>query len=145
MIARTRSEDETRAVARRLAARLKGGELICLKGPLGSGKTRFVQGLAAGLGFKGRVTSPTFTLAREYQGRKLRLYHVDLFRVAGSDLRLLGLDDFLSDPRGVCAIEWAEVAGEGLPADRLDVDFKTLADDSRRLTLHNRGRLRLAP
>ena len=79
----TTSEAETRTLARRLAAGLKGGDVVCLRGPLGSGKTRFVQGLAAGLGFKGRVTSPTFTLVREYQGKKLRLYHLDLFRVAG--------------------------------------------------------------
>lgn len=134
----TKSEEETRRVARRLAARLKPGDVVCLSGPLGSGKTRFVQGLAAGLGYKGRVTSPTFTLVREYQGRRLRLYHVDLFRVAGADLRLLGWEDCLCDPRGVCAIEWSEVAGRGLPRRRLDVTFETLSEHERRITVDPR-------
>jgi len=131
----TGSEEETRSLARRLAARLKGGDVVCLRGPLGSGKTRFVQGLAAGLGFKGRVTSPTFTLVREYQGRKLRLYHVDLFRVAGADLRLVGLEDYFNDPKGVCAIEWPEVGGESLPARHLDVTLEPISEQERRITL----------
>src|SRR6185503_5897401 len=78
----SRSEDETRALARDIGRKLKPGAVLCLTGPLGSGKTRFVQGLAAGLGCKGRITSPTFTLVREYRGRKVTLYHLDLYRVA---------------------------------------------------------------
>lgn len=130
----TRSETETRALARRIAARLKGGEVIALIGPLGSGKTRFVQGLAAGLGFKGGVASPTFTIARQYKGR-LRLNHLDLFRLDSSDLPGIGIEDFLDDPGAATAIEWADVAGDSLPLDRLQVTLTPLDGESRRLAL----------
>lgn len=134
----TSSEAETRALASDLAKSLKPGAVLCLSGPLGSGKTRFVQGLAAGLGCRGRVTSPTFTLVREYRGKKATLYHVDLYRVAGTDLRLMGLDDYLLDPKGICAIEWAEVAGKGLPPGRLEIAIEPLGETKRRLRIRSR-------
>ena len=139
MVVKTRSQEETRALARSLARHLKPGDFICLSGPLGAGKTRFVQGLAAGLGFKGGVLSPTFTLAREYQGKELKLYHLDLFRLKAKQLRMIGWEEFISDPTAACAVEWAEIAENGLPPDRLEARIASLKDGSRRLSLKATG------
>lgn len=135
----TKSEQETRELARRLARVLKPGAVLCLSGPLGSGKTRFVQGLAAGLGLHGRITSPTFTLVREYRGRGLTLHHLDLYRVGARDLRLMGWEDYLDDPRAVCAIEWSEKAEAGLPPDRLEVAIDPVGESERRITVRATG------
>lgn len=116
----------TRALASRLAARLKGGEVLCLFGPLGAGKTTFVQGLARALGANAAATSPSFMLVREYRTRRRRprtIYHMDFYRVAAEEIPNLGLEDYLSDPDGVCVIEWAEAALTRLPGDRLELLF----------------------
>ena len=104
----TRSEDETIAAGRSLAAALQPGAVVLLSGDLGAGKTAFVRGLAEGLGFDTReVTSPTFTLVHEYRGGRLPLIHVDLYRLDRADLDEIGLDEDLA-ARGVVAVEWAE-------------------------------------
>jgi tRNA threonylcarbamoyladenosine biosynthesis protein TsaE len=104
----TASEDDTRALARELAADLAAGDTILLIGDLGAGKTAFVRGLAEGLGIDpGEVTSPTFTLVHEYRGGRLPLIHVDLYRLDAADLDEIGLDADLA-AQGVLAIEWAE-------------------------------------
>lgn len=129
----TCSEQETTDVGRRLAARLQGGSIVLLFGDLGAGKTAFVRGLAEGLGADPRdVSSPTFTLIQEYPGR-LRLYHVDLYRVAPAEVDDLGVDQ-LGDGRGVVAIEW----GERLPRPiegAVEVRIEDLGDDTRRITI----------
>lgn len=126
----TTSPRATQAAAARLARRLKGGEVVCLFGPLGSGKTTFIQGLVRALGSRTPATSPSFMLVREYRsGPRARkagprtVYHMDFYRVAPNEIANLGLEDYLSDPDGVCLIEWAEAALESLPADRLEVRF----------------------
>ncbi len=102
------SETETRAVAAALASRLRPGDVLLLHGDLGTGKTAFVRGLAAGLGIDpDDVTSPTFTLVHEYRGGRLPIVHVDLYRVDGTDLDDIGLDEALARA-GIVAIEWAE-------------------------------------
>jgi tRNA threonylcarbamoyladenosine biosynthesis protein TsaE len=104
----SRSEADTRAVARALAADLKAGATVLLSGDLGAGKTAFVKGLAEGLGIDpGDVTSPTFTLVHEYRGGRVPLVHVDLYRLDRADLDDLGLDADVA-AGGVTAIEWAE-------------------------------------
>jgi len=104
----TRSEDETAAVARTLAAALKAGDVVLLHGDLGAGKTAFVRGLAEGLGVaREDVSSPTFTLVQEYRGGRLPLFHVDLYLLNDPrEIDDLGLDEIALD--GVLAIEWAE-------------------------------------
>lgn len=110
---------ETKALGRRLAAPLRGGEVICLEGPLGAGKTTLVQGLAEGLGVVQRVTSPTFVLSSIYRGSRLLLSHLDLYRLSGgSEFTAAGLEDPLWD-ESVCVIEWAEKVAELLPEDRI--------------------------
>jgi tRNA threonylcarbamoyladenosine biosynthesis protein TsaE len=104
----TRSEAETAAAARDVAARLGAGDVVLLFGDLGAGKTAFVKGLAEGLGVPAdQVSSPTFTLVQEYRGGRLPLFHVDLYRLDDPrEVDDLGLDEIADD--GVLAIEWAE-------------------------------------
>lgn len=104
----TASEEDTRLQAATFASTLGPGAVLLLSGDLGSGKTAFVRGVAAGLGIDpDEVTSPTFTLVHEYRGGRLPLVHVDLYRLERADLDEIGLDSELAS-RGVLAIEWAE-------------------------------------
>ena len=101
----SKSVEDTFALAKRVAAKLVGGEAILLSGNLGAGKTTFTKGLAKALGVDDVVTSPTFTFMKEYKGR-LDLYHFDMYRVSDEDeLYELGLNDYLYKD-GVCVIEW---------------------------------------
>ena len=132
--------ERTRTVAARVADLLLPGDLLCLRGDLGAGKTTFVQGLAAGLGVPGVVTSPTFTLVHEHLGGRLPLFHFDLYRLeAPSLLDELGFADYHRVGNGVVAVEWPERAGDALPAERLDVALGE-AGEGRRITLTGRGR-----
>jgi len=117
----SQSAAETDRLGRAMGRALGGGEVLALYGDLGSGKTAFVRGLAAGLGAPPRsVSSPTFVLIHEYSGR-LRLIHADLYRIGQeSELRHLGLPDY-QDGQAVLAVEWADKAGAELPQDRLEV------------------------
>ncbi len=102
------SPAETIALARTFAATLRRGDVLALCGDLGAGKTHFVKGLAAGLGATASVTSPTFTLIREYPDGRLSLFHFDFYRLDDEDEALkIGLDEYL-DGDGACVIEWAE-------------------------------------
>jgi tRNA threonylcarbamoyladenosine biosynthesis protein TsaE len=115
----TRSADQTRAVGHSIAQLLRPGDVIIVAGELGSGKTTFVQGVAAGLGVDATVVSPTFTLAREYAGR-IPLVHVDVYRLdRGNEIIDLGLEELADD--AVLAVEWGDVAAAYLPPEHLEV------------------------
>lgn len=130
----TRSEDETRALARQLATELEAGATLLLMGDLGAGKTAFVRGLAEGLGIDpGDVTSPTFTLVHEYRGGRLPLVHVDLYRLDRADLDEIGLDGDLA-AQGVLAIEWAERLTRDVPA-AIAIRIQDTADDCRTIVV----------
>lgn len=104
----SRSEEETRRVGRRLAARLLEGGVVLLEGDLGVGKTVFVRGLAEGLGVDpGEIQSPSFTLVREHHGERGRLLHIDLHRLTPKEVPGVGLEEWLAGP-GVKVVEWAE-------------------------------------
>ena len=108
------SEAETEAFGERLAAALSPGAVVAYRGGLGMGKTAFTRGLARGLGCRGRVTSPTFTIVNEYEG-PTPLFHFDMYRLNGSeDLFDIGWEDYLSRG-GVCAVEWSEQVADALP------------------------------
>jgi tRNA threonylcarbamoyladenosine biosynthesis protein TsaE len=129
----TSSEDETAAAGETLAATLRAGDVILLFGELGAGKTAFVRGLARGLGApEADVSSPTFTLVQEYEGR-VTLYHVDLYRLEPNELEDLGLEELISGD-GVVAIEWAE-RWHGRPDDVIEVRLEHAGEDRRRLTI----------
>lgn len=122
---RTRSEAQTIGLGRELGRLLHSGAVVALRGDLGSGKTRFVQGMAQGLGVppSEQVSSPSFALIHEYLGGRLPLYHVDLYRLPqGSFDPELGLEEYIHG-QGVCAIEWAERVLPWLPEERLDVEL----------------------
>lgn len=120
----TRSEAETEALGARLAAVLAPGTVVAYRGGLGMGKTAFTRGLARGLGYKGRVTSPTFTIVNEYEGGRLPLFHFDMYRLEGADALFdIGWEDYL-DRGGVCAVEWSELTEEALPPETV---FVTIA------------------
>ena len=117
----THSPEETWALAAELAGELGSGTVIALHGDLGAGKTCFIQGYAAALGIDEPVTSPTYTLIGEYQGGRLPLHHIDLYRLSGPEEALgLGLEEYF-DADGITAIEWAERAEGLLPPDLLHI------------------------
>ncbi|HEX8070415.1 MAG TPA: tRNA (adenosine(37)-N6)-threonylcarbamoyltransferase complex ATPase subunit type 1 TsaE [Pyrinomonadaceae bacterium] len=110
----SRAEAETFALGARVGAGLAGGETLLLDGPLGAGKTVFVKGLAAGLGLDvDEVTSPSFTLVNRYDGGRLTLYHLDLYRLpdGAAAAHAVDLDELLADARAVVVVEWAERLG----------------------------------
>lgn len=128
----TKSEQETAAVAKALAAQLHGGDVILLSGTLGAGKTAFVRGLAEGLGIDPlEVSSPTFTLVHEYRGGRLTLYHVDLYRLDRAATDDLGLDE-LGVAGGVLAIEWPDRLTHRLEGAR-QVHIEIVDDTTRRI------------
>lgn len=111
-----KSVEETWEVARRFARDLKPGDVVCLEGDLGAGKTTFTQALADELGVSGRVTSPTFCIVQEHHGKQL-LVHMDLYRLHGEDdVDAVGWEDYIS--RGaIMVVEWPERAGTLIPPD----------------------------
>ena len=134
----THSEVETRVLAARLAALLRPGDVLALVGDLGAGKTRFVQGLARGLGVPDDVpvTSPTFTLLATYRQGRLPLFHFDLYRLANEeDLARIGAEEYLWG-EGVCAVEWAERAPKMMPDDTLWIHL-SFAGEIRRLVFRS--------
>jgi tRNA threonylcarbamoyladenosine biosynthesis protein TsaE len=132
-VLRTESEDQTAAVARRLAGRLLPGAVVLLTGQLGSGKTAFVKGLASGLGIDPEeVSSPTFTLIQEHAGARV-LRHVDLYRLHGAEIDDLGLDE-LTQEGAVVAIEWAERLSAP-PAGAIHVTIADLGGDAREISI----------
>jgi tRNA threonylcarbamoyladenosine biosynthesis protein TsaE len=128
------SESETEAAGKRLAQMLGRGGVAALSGELGAGKTAFVRGLAEGLGIASRVTSPTFAIVNEYDGR-IPLFHFDLYRITGEDeLFELGWDDYL-ERGGVVAAEWSENAAEALPAQTVYVRIEKTGEHTRRIDI----------
>lgn len=128
------SEVETRALAARLASLCRPGDVIVLSGGLGVGKTTFVGGLADGLGVEEDITSPTFVLMRAYRSGFMPLIHVDVYRI-GSSLEFDDLEAIELGRDGVVAIEWGDVIGAALPADRLNVELAMTDDGSRNVAL----------
>ncbi|MBK5306192.1 MAG: tRNA (adenosine(37)-N6)-threonylcarbamoyltransferase complex ATPase subunit type 1 TsaE [Frankiaceae bacterium] len=131
-----RGAEATVALGGRLATELRAGDLLVLSGPLGAGKTALAQGIGAGLDVQGRVTSPTFVLARVHRGR-LPLVHVDAYRLrdAGGRLELDDLDLDASLPDSVTVVEWGEGLVEGLTDSRLDVQLQRPSEDARTVTV----------
>lgn len=130
----SRSEADTAGLAQRVATLLRPGDVLRLNGPLGAGKTRFVQGLAAALGTGGGVVSPTFSLIHEYDG-PVPLIHIDAYRLRDSDeFRELGGEELLVSPSILC-IEWADRIADVLLPDALWIDIQPVGPTARRLRL----------
>ncbi len=137
------SVEETWALAREVAATLKPGDVVCLEGDLGAGKTTFTQGLAKALGVQGRVTSPTFCIVQEHRAERAApgapslLVHMDLYRLHGEDdVLAIGWEDYLEEG-AVAVVEWPERAGSLIPTDALHIEFRHAeGDESRSVRLH---------
>ena len=128
------SPAETEAIGRQLAERIDVGGVLALKGELGSGKTLFVKGLVAGLGSSADVTSPTFTIAHEYRGGRLPVYHFDFFRLEDSQsLARLGIDDYFFGD-GLSVIEWADRFPEFIPEHARRILFEIKSETQRAIT-----------
>jgi tRNA threonylcarbamoyladenosine biosynthesis protein TsaE len=129
---RTTSVDETIALGERLGRVAERGDLVCVWGELGAGKTQLAKGVARGLGISDTVNSPTFILMNEYAGR-LPLFHVDLYRLADAADALAGgvIDD--RQIEGVTVVEWPERMGDVLPVNRLDVRIDGSGDEAREI------------
>jgi len=137
------SPEETAAIGETLGEALLGGEVICLSGPLGAGKTCLAQGIARGLGVPedACVSSPSFIMINQYRGR-VPVYHVDLFRVgSGKEVEDLGLLEFLEGPQ-VTIIEWADKATSFLPEERIAVRLVIRGESERELVFDVPDRLR---
>lgn len=134
----TADEKQTFELGKRLAQTLKGGEVIALDGDLGCGKTVFTKGLAKGLGISGNVSSPTYTIVKEYSGR-LDLFHFDVYRIEDEDeMTEVGFDEYLKKG-GVCIIEWACLIKDILPENTIYIKMKKLSDSEREITAENTG------
>ena len=124
----TTAAEETIALARMFAGRLKRGDVVALYGDLGSGKTQFVKGVCQAFKTHTPATSPSFVILNRYDGMdehhcEILLYHFDLYRVKSvTEIYDLGYEEFLQND-GVCLIEWAEMLGDLLPEQRYDVRF----------------------
>ena len=128
------STQETEQFGEEVAKSLRGGDVLAFTGSLGMGKTAFTRGLARGLGCRGRVTSPTFTIVNEYDG-KTPLFHFDMYRLGSSDeLFDIGWDDYLARA-GVCAVEWSERVSDALPDDTIYVDIARGEEDENTRTI----------
>jgi tRNA threonylcarbamoyladenosine biosynthesis protein TsaE len=120
---KTNSPEETSELGKKIAEALKAGDVVVLSGELGAGKTHLAQGIARGLGVEGYVKSPTFNIIHVYDGGRLLLYHIDLYRIEGAlELENLGLEEYIYG-KGVSVIEWGERAEELLPDEAIRIQL----------------------
>lgn len=130
---KTTSWEQTFELAKNWASNLKGGDIITLRGQLGAGKTVFTKGLAAGLGIKSPVLSPTFVLFRQYKGEQWDLYHFDMYRLSdASEAYEAGFDEYIGKETAITVIEWADKVKDMLRNITYSVDI-TYIDDNTRL------------
>ena len=138
MVIETRKPEETYELGRKMGREAEPGQIICLSGDLGVGKTVFTQGFAAGLGIEGPVNSPTFTILQQYEDGRLPLYHFDVYRIGDvSEMDEIGYEDcFYGD--GVSLVEWGGLIEEILPEDVITVKIEKDLEkgfDYRRITV----------
>lgn len=133
----TTSEQETEALAERLAGTLRGGDVVAFRGGLGAGKTAFTRGLGRGLGVTDPVSSPTFAIANAYRGGRLLLVHFDMYRVETPEaLEATGYYDFMEERDDVVyAVEWGERVEGALPGDAITVTLRITGESSRAITI----------
>ncbi len=130
------SEYETIELAQNFESEKFPNMVICLNGELGSGKTVFVKGIANALGINESITSPTFTIVKEYDG-ELPLYHFDVYRLDGN-IQGIGLEEYFTK-NGVVVIEWADTIKDFLPEERLDIKIKVVDENKRVLVITPHG------
>ncbi|MEI8343850.1 MAG: tRNA (adenosine(37)-N6)-threonylcarbamoyltransferase complex ATPase subunit type 1 TsaE [Candidatus Moraniibacteriota bacterium] len=155
------SSFQTKKIGQLLAEELRGGEIICLSGDLGAGKTTFTQGLLRGLKIKGPYTSPTFTIVKEYTAPRnkkqktknklsektqkktttynlipnsYRIFHIDAYRITSKDLLELGFADFAGQKKSIVIIEWPEKVKKIIPPNAVWINFQWVNEKEREIT-----------
>ena len=124
---KSNSPEETKKFGRKLGEKLKPGDIVCLQGNLGAGKTVLAKGICAGLGVKEEITSPTYNVINEYRG-KVKVNHIDLYRThTEEELLDLGFEEYLYGD-GVCIVEWPDKAGTLMPDNYLDINLQGEGD-----------------
>ena len=124
------SVEETQKFASEFSKTIEMGSIISLNGGLGAGKTTFAQGFAQGMGIEQHIGSPTFKLVSEYYGEKMKLFHVDCYRLSGiEDFLNMGGENLLLPGRGVCLFEWASIIEGVLPDNTVIIDFIRFKDN----------------
>ncbi len=127
------NEEETRAFGHQIAERAKAGQILALIGDLGTGKTTLTKYIAEGLGIKDTITSPTFTIVKEYHDGRLPLYHFDVYRIMDSEeMFQIGADEYFFG-NGICVIEWADQIEDILPDDTLFIYIEQGPKEGERL------------
>ncbi len=131
----SKNEKDTFDLGKKIAKKVKGGEVILLNGDLGSGKTVFAKGFAEGLNIKEPVTSPTFTIVNKYIGKKT-MYHFDMYRLEDEEEALAaGLDELIDEEDAVKLIEWSEKVLGLLPNKCITIDIEKIDDNTREITI----------
>ena len=135
------SEEETEKIASKIAKKIPYGTCVGLRGNLGAGKTVFARGFARGLNIDDVVSSPTFTLIKEYHaGNNQWLYHLDLYRITDVEAALVfGVDEYLSDLNAIVLIEWSERIYELFTSDTVLIDIDRTGENSRRISVGKKG------
>ena len=119
----SRSSDETMNFAQNLASKLGIGDVIVLNGDLGSGKTKFTEGILKYFGLDNEISSPTFTIVNEYNSKDFNIYHFDVYRFAdSSEFYAIGGEDYFS--QGLCIIEWGTIIKDALPDNYIEINFE---------------------
>lgn len=130
----SKSEEETIDIGYRLGKRLKRGDVVCLYGELGAGKTTMIKGIASAIGINERdITSASFTIIAEHDAR-IPFYHIDLYRVAFDEVAGLGLQEYIGKD-GIAVIEWAERAGDEVPDNSINVRISYTGESSREVEI----------
>lgn len=143
----SKSDKETKKIGQKLGQAIlksftnKENFIIGLYGDLGGGKTTFIKGIAFGLGIKKPITSPTFTLLKQYKRPKVELFHFDFYRLKNkNDAFGIGLEEYLQKPGSVSVIEWADRVGDLLPKEKLVIEFDFISQNQRKLTFKPLGK-----
>lgn len=155
---------QTKKIGQLLAEELRGGEIICLTGDLGAGKTTFTQGLLKGLGAKGPYTSPTFAIIKEYEGHVtcsmehiarnekqktkqqmlhtpcsiFHIFHIDAYRIGSKDLLELGFADFAGQKKSIIILEWPEKVRKIIPSNAVWINFQWLSEKERKISFETK-------
>jgi len=135
----TKNAEETKSLGKEIAENVSGGEIFCLKGELGAGKTTFSQGFLRGLGVEGALTSPTFVVMKEYaikdESFKLKkIYHIDTYRGESEDILNLGWEGMIKDKENIILVEWPEKIKDIIPKDAVWLEFESIDEKKRKIT-----------
>lgn len=139
-VTHTTDSEATRLLGRKLSSLLQGGDVIELSSDLGGGKTTLTQGLAEGLGYTGRVTSPTFTLSQEYLlPSGLELHHYDLYRLSEGGILDFEIGEDVASDHVITVVEWGDVVQGVLPDERLHISLRLTSESERKITISGTG------